>query len=62
MTKLELNVVVNGKKYNPVPILKLTSRFDLREELLSKSKRKILNLLRREATLNGFRLKILKVM
>jgi len=60
-TNLE-NVVVNGKKYNPVPILKLTSRFDLREELLSKSKRKILNLLRREATLNGFRLKILKVM
>jgi len=55
------NVLVYGKRYNPVPVLKLTSKMDFKEELLSESKRKILNLLRREAEHNGFRIEISKI-
>lgn len=56
-TNLE-NVVVNGVRYNPVPVLKLTTNREFREDSLSERKRMFLNLLKREAELNGFSLKI----
>ncbi len=56
-TNLE-NVKVDGQKYNPVPVLKLTTNSRFNENLLSKSKRKLFNLLKEEAKYNGFKIKI----
>ena len=56
-TNLE-NVFVNSHKFCPVPVLKLTTNNEFKENLLSNSKRKFLNLLKKEARINGFRIKI----
>jgi hypothetical protein len=56
-TNLE-NVVVNGYKFYPVPVLKLTTNNKFNEKLLSKSRLNLLNLLRKEAKNNRFRIKI----
>ena len=56
-TNLE-NVKVDGKEYNPIPILKLTTNSRFNKNLLSESKRKLFNLLKEEAEYNGFRIKI----
>jgi len=56
------NVIVDSKEYNPIPILKLTSKMDFKKEFLNESKCKIFNLLKKEAKHNGFCLKILKFM
>jgi len=56
-TNLE-NVVVNGHKFYPVPVLKLTTNNKFNEKLLSKPKLNLLNLLKKEAEHNGFRIKI----
>jgi len=53
------NVEVNGNRYNPIPILKITSKIGFRDELLRNSQRKMLELLRKEAEYNKFILKIL---
>lgn len=52
------NVIINEKKYNALPILKLTTEnhFDITE--LSKSEQKILKLLEKEAENNRFKIKI----
>jgi DNA-dependent RNA polymerase auxiliary subunit epsilon len=49
------NVSVNGEQYIPIPILKLTNNGVLK---LSKNKRRFLELLKREAKENNFKLKI----
>ena len=56
-TNLE-NVVIEGIKYNPVPILKLTTGniFDICS--LSNTKKKMLDMLKKEARTNSFRIKI----
>ena len=56
-TNLE-NVMVDGKEYNPIPVLKLTTNSKFNENLLSKSKRKLFNLLKEEAKYNRFKIKI----
>ena len=56
-TNLE-NVKVDGQEYNPIPVLKLTTNSRFNENLLSKSKCKLFNLLKEEAKYNGFRIKI----
>lgn len=56
-TNLE-NVKMNGQKYNPIPVLKLTTCGKFDEESLSKSKRQLFKLLKKEAEYNGFRIKI----
>jgi hypothetical protein len=54
-TNLE-NVKINNKYYNPIPILKLTtgSGFDI--ENINDPNKKILNLLKKEAKINKFRI------
>ncbi len=52
------NVSINGREYNPIPVLKLTcaQKFDL--DLLNKRKKEFLNKLKKESRKNGFRIKI----
>ncbi|MHC1592741.1 MAG: hypothetical protein ACXQT1_01520 [Methermicoccaceae archaeon] len=52
------NVLVDGREYTPVPVLKLTTGSGFKVEMLSKSKMKMLELLKREAAENGFRVKL----
>ncbi len=56
-TNLE-NVKVDNRKYNPIPVLKLTANRRFSEKLLSKSKHNLFSLLKEEAKHNGFRIKI----
>jgi len=49
------NVSINREQYNPIPVLKLTNNGSLK---LSKTKRKFLEILKREARENNFKLKI----
>ena len=56
-TNLE-NVVAEGYEFKPVPVLKLTTSNEFREDLLSKAKLNFLELLKKEAKHNGFRIKI----
>ncbi len=56
-TNLE-NVIAGGKEYNPIPVLKLTTNNRFDEKLLSKSKRNLFNLLKKEAKHNGFIIKV----
>jgi len=56
-TNLE-NVAVNGYKFYPVPVLKLTTNNKFDERLLSSPKLRLFNLLKREAEHNGFRIKL----
>jgi hypothetical protein len=55
-TNLE-DVKIDSKKYNPVAVLKLTveNHFDFKN--LSKTQREILELLNKEAKINGFLIK-----
>ena len=54
LTNLE-NAKINDKQYNPVPILKLTTRSMAKIESLSSEEKKNLDLLRKEAETNGFK-------
>jgi hypothetical protein len=56
-TNLE-NVMISGRSYNPVPILKLTTigKFDI--TCLRKKEKQILELLKEEAKTNGFKIMI----
>jgi hypothetical protein len=54
-TNLE-DVKINGKNYNPIAILKLTVQNHFDENRLSVSQKKVLNLLKKEAELNGFKI------
>lgn len=56
-TNLE-NVIVEGNTYNPIPVLKLTTGNKVNRSLLSKNQKDMLKLLRKEASTNGFRIKI----
>ena len=56
-TNLE-NVFVEGHRYNPVPVLKLTTDNKFDEFLLSKAQQQTLKALDSEAIKNGFRIKI----
>jgi len=56
-TNLE-NVSVGNRKFYPISVLKLTTNSKFRENLLNKSKRKLLNLLKKEAKTNSFKIKI----
>ncbi len=56
-TNLE-NVNLDGEKFNPVPILKLTSGDEFNIEELSKSQREMLDILKKEAKENEFRVLI----
>ncbi len=56
-TNLE-NVTMDGRKHNPVPVLRLTTGNEFKESLLSKAKAVFLNLLKKEARHNGFRIRI----
>lgn len=57
-TNLE-DVKIDGKEYKPVAVLKLTVENHFNENNLSTSQKEILDLLRKEAKLNGFELHIL---
>lgn len=48
------NVIVEDKKYNPVPVLKLTSNMDFLKTALSDRQDKLLKLLLVEARENRF--------
>lgn len=52
------NVNVKGKNYNPIPILKLTSKIKFSMKLLRKSQNEYLRLLKKEAKENGFQVLI----
>ncbi|MEM3693911.1 MAG: hypothetical protein QXI39_07835 [Candidatus Bathyarchaeia archaeon] len=56
-TNLE-NVEIDNKKYNPVPILKLTTSMKFDVTSLKEKERQILELLKREAIINKFRILI----
>jgi len=56
-TNLE-NVKVDGQEYNPMTVLKLTTNSRFNENLLSKLKRRLFNLLKEEAKYNKFGIKI----
>jgi hypothetical protein len=56
-TNLE-NVLADGHKFKPIPILKLTTDNEFNTSLLNSSKKQFLDLLKKEAEINGFRIKI----
>lgn len=55
------NVMYEGREYNDVPILRLTTRSKFRKELLPKSKLEMLEALEKEAEYNGFMIEISSV-
>lgn len=57
LTNLE-NVKIEGKRYNPIPVLKLTAPKSIETELLKDSNIDTIRLLMKEAEINGFRLMI----
>ncbi len=48
-------VMVDGKEYNPIAVLKLTSEKGFNEKNLSKKQGETLSILKQEAAINGFR-------
>ncbi|MGB9819944.1 MAG: hypothetical protein ACPLVG_01190 [Pseudothermotoga sp.] len=56
-TNLE-NVKVDDKEYDPIPVLKLTTKGRFDEKLLSEFEHELFNLLKEEAKCNGFRIRI----
>ena len=56
-TNLE-DVKIDGKKYNPIPILKLTTGEGFELNGLNEQQKKILELLKKEAKFNGFEILI----
>jgi len=54
-TNLE-DVKIDGKNYNPIPVLKLTTGKGFEPQNLNKPQTETLGLLRKEAKLNGFEL------
>ncbi|PIU82158.1 hypothetical protein COS70_02040, partial [Candidatus Micrarchaeota archaeon CG06_land_8_20_14_3_00_50_6] len=56
-TNLE-DVKINGKKYSPLPILKLTAETHFEINQLSQSEQKMLKLLEKEAKTNKFKIKV----
>lgn len=57
-TNLE-DVRIDSKKYRSVPVLKLITEKGFKEENLNNSQRNILNLLQKEAKINGFKVLII---
>lgn len=58
-TNLE-DVKVDGNKYNPMPILKLTTGSGFKMESLSETQREMLNFLKQESVANNFKIMINK--
>jgi len=58
-TNLE-NVKIEGKDYNPIPILKLTTSREFNLTSIKEEERQIIELLNREAKTNGFKIVINK--
>jgi len=56
-TNLE-NIKINGKSYNPIPVLKLTVEHGFNLNNLTRTQKNNLHLLRKEAKLNGFEIRI----
>lgn len=56
-TNLE-DVKIDDRHYNPMPILKLTTKNDFDIKTVSKSEEEMLNLLKKEADSNGFKIRI----
>jgi hypothetical protein len=56
-TNLE-ELKINDKNYNPVPILKLTTGENFNIKTLTKSQKEMIDLLKKEAETNGFRILI----
>jgi len=56
-TNLE-NVSVYGKRYNTVPVLKLTTKSKFDKDSIKSSRADLINKLWKEATCNGFKIKI----
>lgn len=52
------DVKVNGKSFNPIPVLKLTTTSRFEENLLENNQKEMLNLLKKEAKTNNFKLMI----
>jgi len=57
LTNLE-NVRVNGKDFNPIPVLKLTTGSKFALESISEGQKEILQDLQKEAKINGFRVSL----
>lgn len=49
-------VKIDSKEYNPIPVLKLTTRKDFDIKSIKESQKEMLNLLKKEAEHNGFRI------
>ena len=49
---------MNGKNYNPKPVLKLTTENHFDPENLNTTQKKVLKLLHKEAEINGFEVQI----
>jgi len=52
------NVSVYGKRYNPVPVLKLTTKSKFDKNLIRSLRTDLIDKLKKEATYNGFKIKI----
>lgn len=53
------DVTVNNKKYNPIPVIKLTVKNKFNENNLTQTQRKNIDLLQKEAKTNNFEVRIL---
>jgi len=54
------NIRIDGKRYDPVPILKLTTGRGFRIDKLNKRQKETLETLKKEAKLNGFEILVNK--
>ena len=54
-----VDVKMDSKSYNPIPVLKLTIEKGFNKNKLNKTQKRDLVLLRKEAKQNGFEIKIL---
>jgi len=54
-TNLE-DVKINGKAYNPIAVLKLTTEGGFKPNRINHSQKSVLNLLSREAKINTFKI------
>jgi len=54
------NIRIDGKRYDPVPILKLTTGRGFRIDKLNKGQKETLETLKKEAKLNGFEILVNK--
>lgn len=52
------NVKIDDKNYNPIPVLKLTSKKSFNEKALTQNEKKLIDLLKKEAKFNNFKIYI----